>query len=189
MTRQRRAGGGVDRLPSGRYRVRIVTADGRRLSLGTHATRRAAEAAYARSVTDQADGKPANPSAVTTPKLDDYAQGWVETRLTNRGEPLRPRVRALYRDQLRLHILPTLGQTRLARITSAAIRSWYADLRGPDGPGASTAAKCYRLLRSILNTAVEDGMIAVNPCKPQGSGYRTRRRATDPDRRRGRPAR
>ncbi|MCC6225303.1 MAG: hypothetical protein IT195_02700, partial [Microthrixaceae bacterium] len=55
MPRERRAGGGIDRLPSGRYRVRIVTPDGRRLSLGTHATKRAAEATYARSVTDQAD--------------------------------------------------------------------------------------------------------------------------------------
>ena len=65
MTRQRRAGGGVDRLPSGRYRVRIVTPDGRRLSLGTYPTKRAAEAAYARSLTEQADGKPARPSAAT----------------------------------------------------------------------------------------------------------------------------
>ena len=46
MPRQRRAGGGIDRLPSGQYRVRIVTADGRRLSLGTYPTKRAAETAY-----------------------------------------------------------------------------------------------------------------------------------------------
>lgn len=64
MPRERRAGGGIDRLPSGRYRVRIVTTDGRRLSLGTHATKRAAEADYARSVTDQADGKPQRERAI-----------------------------------------------------------------------------------------------------------------------------
>lgn len=61
MPRERRAGGGIDRLPSGRYRVRIVTTDGRRLSLGT---KRAAEADYARSVTDQADGKPQRERAI-----------------------------------------------------------------------------------------------------------------------------
>ncbi len=170
MTRQRRAGGGVDRLPSGRYRVRIVTPDGRRLSHGTFPTKRAAEAAYARSLTDQADGKPAHPSAATTPTLADYAPAWVEARLTNRGEPLRPRVRDLYATQLRLHILPALGSIRLARLTTAKVRAWYADLRGPDGPGASTAAKCYRLLRSILTTAVEDGLIPANPCTIKGAG-------------------
>ena len=170
MPRERRAGGGIDRLPSGRYRVRIVTPDGRRLSLGTHATKRAAEAAYARSVTDQADGKPATPSAVTTPTLGDYSSSWVDTRLTKRGEPLRPRVKDLYLMQLRLHIVPTFGTRRLARITTAQVRGWNARLRGPDGPGASTAAKCYRLLRSILTTAVEDGLIPANPCTIKGAG-------------------
>jgi len=72
-------------------------------------------------------------------------------------------VRDLYTIQLRLHILPALGSTRLARLITAEVRAWYANLRGPDGPGASTAAKCYRLVRSILTTAVEDGLISANP--------------------------
>lgn len=173
MTRQRRAGGGVDRLPSGRYRVRIVNPDGRRLSLGTYPTKRAAEAAYARSLTEQTDGKPARPSAATTPTLAEYAPAWVEARLTARGEPLRPRVRDLYATQLRLHILPALGSARLARLSTAKVRAWYADLRGPGGPGASTAAKCYRLLRSILTTAVEDGLVPANPCTIKGAGVET----------------
>lgn len=103
-------------------------AHGRRLSLGTHPTKRGAEAAYARSVTDQADGKPATPSAVTTPTLGDYASSWVDTRLTKRGEPLRPRVKDLYLMQLRLHIVPTFGTSRLARITTAQVRDWNARL-------------------------------------------------------------
>lgn len=170
MTQQRRAGGGIDRLPSGRYRVRIVTPDGRRLSLGSYPTKRAADTAYARSITDQADGKPAVPSAVTTPTLREYAPAWIDARLTNRGEPLRPRVRDLYTSQLRLHILPNLGSLRLAKLTTARVRAWYAELRGSGGPGASTSAKCYRLLRSILTTAVEDGLISANPCTIKGAG-------------------
>lgn len=31
-------------------------------------------------------------------------------------------------------------------------------------------AKCYRLLRTILNTAVEDGLIVANPCAIKGAG-------------------
>jgi len=170
MPRQRRAGGGIDRLPSGQYRVRIVTVDGRRLSLGTFPTKRAAETAYARSVTDQSDGKPLQPSAATTPTLADYAASWVETRLTSRGDPLRPRVRDLDATQLRLHIVPTLGPIRIAKLTTPKVRHWYTDLRGPNGPGASSAAKCYRLLRSILGTAVEDGLIPANPCTIKGAG-------------------
>jgi len=170
MARQRRAGGGIDPLPSGRYRVRVVTVDGRRLSLGTFPTSRAAEVAYARAVADQVDGKQPEPVHAAAPLLADYAPPWVRTRLTVRGEPLRPRVRHLYENQLRLHIIPCMGSMRLTDITTPVVREWCATLRRPDGPGVSTAAKCYRLLRSILTTAVEDGLIAVNPCTIKGAG-------------------
>jgi integrase len=169
MARQRRAGGGVDRLPSGRFRVRVLTPDGRRVSLGTYATRRAAEAAYARSVIDHADGKTIAPRAKGT-TLEEYASRWLDSRLTSRGEPLRPRTRELYENELELHILPTFGAVALTRIATGNVRSWAASMRGPEGPGASTSAKCYRLLRTIMGTAVEDGLIVTNPCTIKGAG-------------------
>jgi integrase len=169
MARQRRAGGGVDQLPSGRYRVRIVTTDGRRVSLGTFPTKRAAEATYARSLTQQADGKVVAPRQRGT-TLGEYAPRWVESRLTTRGEPLRQRVRELYLEQLEHHILPTLGDVPLDRLDTATVRRWVVHVRGPSGPGVSTAAKCYRLLRSIMATAVEDGLALTNPCTIKGAG-------------------
>jgi integrase len=36
--------------------------------------------------------------------------------------------------------------------------------------GGSTVAKCYRLLRAILNTAVEDTHLVANPCSIKGGG-------------------
>ena len=89
-------------------------------------------------------------------------------RLTSRGEPLRPRVRELYEGYLRLHILPTLGRVPLGRLSTATVRRWYAALLA-DGPGPSTVAKCYRLLRAILNTAVEDRHLVTNPCTIKAS--------------------
>lgn len=169
MARQRRAGGGVDQLPSGRYRVRIITPDGRRVSLGTHSTKRAAEAAYARSITEQADGKVVAGRARGT-TLAEYAPRWLDSRLTSRGEPLRPRTRELYDNELELHILPTFGGIALTKITTAHVRAWSAQMRGPQGTGASTAAKCYRLLRTIMGTAVEDGLVTGNPCTIKGAG-------------------
>jgi integrase len=93
----------------------------------------------------------------------------LAARLGRGGAPLRPRVRELYEGQLRLHILPTLGTVPLDRLQPATIRKWYGALL-EDGPGASTTAKCYRLLHAILNTAVEDGLIATNPCTIRGAG-------------------
>jgi integrase len=54
-------------------------------------------------------------------------------------------------------------------LTTARVRSWHATLL-TNGPGASSVAKCYRLLRTILTTAVEDGFIVANPCSIKGAG-------------------
>lgn len=85
------------------------------------------------------------------------------------GNRSDPRVVELYECQLRLHILPVLGAVPMGKLTTARVRSWHADLVA-HGPGPSTAAKCYRLLRAILNTAVEDGLLTANPCRIKGGG-------------------
>jgi integrase len=169
MARQRRQLGGVDRLASGRYRVRIVDpASGVRVSLGTYVAKADAERALASALTDQSRGRWIRPD-VGTVTLEDYAWPWLEGRLGRSGEPLRPRVRELYEGQLRRHILPALGPIEIGRLRTATIRAWYGQLV-KDGPGASTSAKCYRLLRAILNTAVEDGLLVGNPCTIRGAG-------------------
>ena len=165
---RRRQLGGVDRLPSGRYRVRLTDpATGARVSAGTFTNRSDAERAFASAVAAQDRGTWVAPR--TTLTLTDYSAQWLESRLTSKGARLRPRVRELYEGQLRLHILPTLGRAPVAKLRPATVRSWYTALVD-HGPGAVTAAKCYRLLRAILNTAVEDGLIAVNPCTIRGAG-------------------
>lgn len=51
---RRRQLGGVDRLPSGRWRVRLLDpGTGRRVSIGSFKTKAEAERAFASSVTDQ----------------------------------------------------------------------------------------------------------------------------------------
>ena len=169
MARKRRQLGGIDRLESGRYRVRVIDhATGERLSLGTFPSKADAEHSLATAVADQGRGRWVRPDTGTV-LLEDYAWQWLASRLGRSGAPLRPRVRELYEGELRLHILPTLGRIPLSRLRPTTVRTWYASLVGR-GPGASTAAKCYRLLRAILNTAVDDGLLAANPCTIRGAG-------------------
>ena len=167
---RRRQLGAVDQLPSGRWRVRLADlGTGRRVSLGsTFRTKAEAERAYADALSDQRRGAWVTPEdgRVT---LGEYAPEWMTSRLTARGEPLRPRVQELYDGYLRRHILPSLGDVPLGRLTTTAVRRWHADLVSR-GPGLSTAAKCYRLLRAILNTAVEDHHLVANPCTIRGAG-------------------
>lgn len=169
MARRRRLRGGVDELPSGRFRARVLDeTTGTRHSLGTFQTRGDADAALAKASADQGRGVWIAPDRGRV-TLAEYAPRWLDARLTSKGEPLRPRVRELYEGELRLHILPAVGDLPLARLKTPTIRSWYSSMLA-DGPRASTAAKCYRLLRAILNTAVEDGLLAVNPCTIKGGG-------------------
>ncbi len=57
----------------------------------------------------------------------------------------------------------------IARLTLAAVRRWHKKLLD-DSVGAVTTAKAYRLLRAILNTAVDDGLIRRNPCRIKAAG-------------------
>lgn len=94
--------------------------------------------------------------------LGDYADQWVRER------QLQPRTRELYESLLRNHIRPYLGARSLDKINSQAVRTWRKRLLD-DGRTSIVAAKSYRLLRAVLNTAVnEDRLLAENPCRMRG---------------------
>lgn len=61
-----------------------------------------------------------------------------------------------------------LGSRSLDKINSQAVRTWRKRLLD-DGRTPIIAAKSYRLLRAVLNTAVqEDRLLAENPCRMRG---------------------
>lgn len=164
MTR-RRTFGALRRLPSGRWQARYRADDGQlRTAPATFTHRADAERFLAQMDLDRARGGWVDPDAGAVP-LATYVEQW----LVERPEPLRPRTVELYRGLLRLHILPTFGRVHLNRITSASVRSWHASLRQA-GVGDSTVAKAYRLLKGVLNTAVEDDLIGRNPCRLRHAG-------------------
>ncbi|MER5462024.1 site-specific integrase [Streptomyces sp. NPDC002668] len=70
---------------------------------------------------------------------------------------------------LRLHILPTFSDVVLREITTPQVRRWRADLLS-SGVGEPTVVKSYQVLRAIMNTAVDDGLIQRNPCRIKGAG-------------------
>ncbi len=94
--------------------------------------------------------------------LKEYANEW----LTRRPD-LAVRTTELYRYLLDAHILPGLGSTTLGALAPSKIRGWHAKLAQGH---ASTAAKAYRLLSSIMRTAVTDGLLLATPCKIVGGG-------------------
>jgi integrase len=57
----------------------------------------------------------------------------------------------------------------IADIKEGHVRTWRKKLLD-SGVSAVTTAKAYRLLRAILYTAVDDGIIRRNPCRIKGAG-------------------
>jgi hypothetical protein len=75
----------------------------------------------------------------------------------------------LYDGLVRLHIAPALSSLTVQEITEPRVRRWRKSLVDA-GVGQVTVAKAYRLLKAIMSTAVDDGMIRRNPCRIKGAG-------------------
>jgi Phage integrase, N-terminal SAM-like domain len=163
MTR-RSPWGSVRRLPSGRFQARYRVDAVEHLAPQTFSTARQAHAFLATTRTAIERGAWIDVDAATVP-LADYATRWLHERAL-----LRPRTSELYEGLLRIHILPTLGPVTLADLKPPMIRTWHAGLLSGPRPGATTAAKSYRLLRTILATAVDDDVLEKNPCRIRGAG-------------------
>ena len=54
--------------------------------------------------------------------------------------------------------------------TPIEVRLWFSELTKRGKPSPATCSKLYRLLRTILNTAVEDELIPKNACNIKGAG-------------------
>ena len=136
----------------------------RRTRTRTFRTRREAER-FAREMERTVDrGEYIDPSAGKR-TFGDYATEWFETK----SQSIRRNTSELYAQQLKTYILPTFANMPLARIGPEDIRRWHAGLHTRH-LAQSSIAKIYRLLRAILTTAVDDEIIARNPCKIRGAG-------------------
>ena len=106
------------------------------------------------------------------PVLRIYADAWLTQR------DLEDRSREHYAQLLRDHVYPTFGDTLVPGISPADVRTWHAALNGRTGPTAR--AHAYDLLRSIMKTAVDDELIAANPCRIRGAGQAKRAKKIRP---------
>ncbi|MBV8931631.1 MAG: site-specific integrase, partial [Kutzneria sp.] len=129
----------------------------------TFDTKKAAEQWLSRTETLILSGEWTNPELGKI-QLGDYADRWITQR-----PGLRPRTIGLYRWLLAKYIVPNLGGVQLGKLSTALVREWRANLLD-DGVSETMAAKAYRLLRAVLNTAVnEDRILPRNPCKVKGA--------------------
>ncbi|TDO67676.1 site-specific recombinase XerC [Kribbella sp. VKM Ac-2571] len=155
--------GRIRKLPSGRFQARYPGPDGvDRPAPNTFPTKTDASRWLINKEAELLSKRWIDPALAATP-LETYARKWIDER-----PGLRPKTLVLYNGLLRNHIAPTLGEEPLNTLTPPMLRTWRKSLLD-GGLGPVTTAKAYRLLRSILTTAVEDRMIEFNPCYIKGA--------------------
>lgn len=109
-------------------------------------------------------------------KFAAYADKWLANRLV-KGQPLKPRTTAHYKALLKNQLAPTFGAMPVASITREDVEAWYAD-QGSATP--TLTAHAYSLLRTILGSAVEDGLLTASPCHIRGAGTTRRAHKVEP---------
>ena len=159
----RRRFGSVRQLKSGQWQARYRGPDGiMRPAERTFPTKAEAERWLTLTEADVLAGGWINPDDGLI-SFGDYAAAWIEERPN-----LRPNTAQVYRYVLGRHLVPAFGSKPVAEIKEPSVRRWRKDLLD-SGASAATTAKAYRLLKAIMNTAVDDGLIRRNPCRVRGA--------------------
>jgi len=161
---RKRRFGAVRQLPSGRWQIRYPDPVTKQLRNGdkTYPTKRDAEVALSVIEADITRGRWSDPDAGKV-NFGEYAKTWFKERdyaSTTRGRN---------DTVIRLHILPKLGSLEIGEITTPRVRRWRSELL-ESGLGEPSVVKAYQILRAMMNTAVDDGVILRNPCRIKGAG-------------------
>ena len=89
--------------------------------------------------------------------LAAWSHEWLRTIVH-----LRPSTRRIYEDNLRLHVLPSLGAVPLGKLTKTDLWRWLAELSAGDLAPASVH-QAYRCRRRVLGAAVGGEVLVRNP--------------------------
>ena len=159
--RAKRRFGSIRKLPSGRFQVRFLDRTGEeRNGPRTFVTRAEADRFLNLTEADLLRGCWTDPRLAKT-TFNELAATW-ESSLN-----LRTNTLSSYAYVLRRLILPSFGGVAIGEIHTSSVRTWRA--WALTEVGHNTVAKAYRLLRQILDVAVEDGLILRNPCNLRGA--------------------
>jgi integrase len=139
-----------------RYRVRYIAPDGSERSKSfPDRQKRAAEAFLNNTESDKQRGTYVDPVAGRKP-FDEYAEQWL------RSHQLDESSRESTEFRVRKHIIPFFRKRALATITPSLIKEWDTSMVGV--LAVATRSTAFAHLSAIMTAAVDDGIIAKNPC-------------------------
>ncbi|HMN14128.1 MAG TPA: tyrosine-type recombinase/integrase [Bellilinea sp.] len=142
------------KLPSGKYRLQ-TSVDGQRISI-TRRTMRECYGEYDRIKSLEAAGLRSDGLRLT---VADYMQSWSASRKRS----VRDTTWARDDVEIRLRIIPGLGDMRLLDISPDDVDAWLSDMQEA-GESAHSQEKAYEVLSKAMSDAEAAGKIGKNPC-------------------------
>ena len=119
-------------------------------------------------------GEPAVKTAAAVPTIGEYQAGWLaELERTD----LKRSTRESYRYHMKKHVVPEFGNTRLDDIDYPMIKRWI--IRMSPGYSKDTMRLMVAVLRLLMQEAVNEGILAVNPVAKLGRFYRSARKVKE----------
>ena len=191
--KKRRTWGSVGKERSGHYRAHFTHQGERIFAPMTFDTVDAADVWLAKQRAALADGSWVHPDEAAKHaeaeaakaarqgiSFGEYADKWVRERTNSKGEPIRPRTRKEYERMLTSDAgyLTEWRDTPLTQILPEHVRTWRT--KHLDSGHLTATARSYDLMKSILKTAVEDKLIASNPCNVKGGSLTSTKRKVRP---------
>jgi integrase len=153
MTRRARGTGTIYQRADGRWTARVHDGAGKRVDL--YGTSRKEVTTKLREAERSIEaGAPVRSDRLT---LDAYLDQWLAAVAPS----IRPRTLESYRDQLRLHVRPTLGHVSLARLSAAQVQGLVNDQLAA-GCSARGVEYTHAVLRTALAKAERWGLVARN---------------------------
>ena len=188
---ERRDFGYIRKLPSGRYQATFVGPDLARHKAPVTFEIKDAAVVWLRNEKRLIDDAAADEVDWVSPEerqearrraqdrvlFGDYAARWLTERRNSKGEPLRALTRKDYEQVLATYLEPRFGKAPIDAITRADVRAWHTGMRSAP-PRSRT--KAYGLLRAIMNSAVDEELIAASPVHIRGAGGTTTKRKVEP---------
>jgi integrase len=140
------------------YEVRYRTPDNRSTRKRGFTTKRDARQWAATVETAKMSGDYVAPSIGRT-TIGALGPAWLDRQ---RGH-MKPSGFRSYESAWRVHVAPRWEATRIGDVRYSDVQAWVAELAGRRGP--SIVKSAYSVLARILDDAVRDRMLAVNPAR------------------------
>lgn len=137
------------------WRVQYRSPDGKNRTKRGFRTKALALTWAAKNTVDVTTGQWTDPNKAKI-ILNDIGTAWLQHQTH-----LKPSTYRVVEQSWRVHVQPRWGNHQIGTIKPSAVQEWVASM----DRSASTVRKAHACLSQILDTAVQDGMIKMNPAR------------------------